>query len=286
MKKALIAYFSQTGTTKAIAEAIAHSLASAGWQTDFHRIGTDPPPDLEPYEIVGIGTPTYIYRTPFIVRDFIRQLPRLDGKLVFVLCMYGTCVGSNGNWIRKHLVSKGAVDIGYLRCRGADFFYGFLVRGYLFAPDAPTEDDYTVVAAFGRNLLERYESQGEGAEPPDSLRPFMYALEGVLTHRLISRFLYSRLFFSKRKCDACGDCVAACPMNNVMLKNNGRPQWGTECLLCFNCELKCPQDAIVSVLDWPIMAPFMIYNIQRSKKKNIPYARVEHSGGKTIRLQG
>ena len=57
---------------------------------------------------------------------------------------------------------------------------------------------------------------------------------------------------------------------------------GTKCLLCGSCELVCPKDAIRSVLDWPVFAPFMYYNIRRSKKNGIPFVNVRHSGGKTV----
>jgi flavodoxin len=49
MKKAkvLLAYFSQTGTTKKVAEQIALSFAAAEWETHFYNIN-DGPEGLHP----------------------------------------------------------------------------------------------------------------------------------------------------------------------------------------------------------------------------------------------
>ncbi|MBA7553432.1 hypothetical protein ES705_46023 [subsurface metagenome] len=74
MSKALLAYFSQTGTTRHVSERIAAGLRSAGWSVDTAEITPKSPPPLGEYDVLGIGTPTYVYRPPFIVKDFVREL--------------------------------------------------------------------------------------------------------------------------------------------------------------------------------------------------------------------
>lgn len=51
MSKALIARFSQTGTTDRVAERIAAGLRSAGWEVDLWEIAQDGTPDLAGYEL-------------------------------------------------------------------------------------------------------------------------------------------------------------------------------------------------------------------------------------------
>ena len=36
-------------------------------------------PELDNYDIIGIGSPTYFFRPPFIVMDFVKNLDGLVG---------------------------------------------------------------------------------------------------------------------------------------------------------------------------------------------------------------
>jgi hypothetical protein len=49
--------------------------------------------------------------------------------------------------------------------------------------------------------------------------------------------------------------------------------------------MKCPKDAIRSIADWSIMAPFMNYNIAEGiKDPSIHHVKITHSKGKIKRL--
>jgi len=77
-----------------------------------------------------------------------------------------------------------------------------------------------------------------------------------------------------------------CPNKNITLDQNDIPQWGHNCLFCLYCEMKCPKDAIKSIMDWPIMAPFMSYNVHEGlKDPSIDQIRVIHNKGKTKRIK-
>ena len=284
MSRALIIKFSQTGMTSKIADRIAVGLRSAEWQVDLHSVDAVSAPEYNQYEVVGIGTPTYYFRPPFVVKDFVRSLPNLRGKGSFVFVLHGTHQGSCGNWIRKQLAAKSAVDLGYFHCYGADYFVGYMKRGYLFSPDSPTEAELVSAEEFEKLIAERHNSNTGEVDSYDPPTAFMYGLERFLVNRLCARLIYSKTFLANSDCDACGVCISACPVNNISAKQDGRPKWHSNCLLCATCELKCPKDAIRSALDWGIFAPFMNYNIRKALKESIPYAKIEHSGGKTRKV--
>lgn len=69
MKKCLIIYFSQGGTTKKIGESIASGLEASGWKVDLENLNAnqDPPLVFDDYDMIGIGSPTYFYKPPFNV---------------------------------------------------------------------------------------------------------------------------------------------------------------------------------------------------------------------------
>jgi flavodoxin len=90
MKKALIAYFSQGGTTRSVSEQILKGLSEEQIQVDLYDIADGPIFDISSYDMIGIGSPVYIYRPPFKVVEFIKSLPDLDGLPFFTFVLYGT----------------------------------------------------------------------------------------------------------------------------------------------------------------------------------------------------
>jgi Fe-S-cluster-containing hydrogenase component 2 len=107
----------------------------------------------------------------------------------------------------------------------------------------------------------------------------------MLMARPFAKLMYSKTFRASNACDHCGLCIKNCPNNNISEDKNGKLKWGSNCMLCASCELVCPKDAVHSAFDWSIFAPFMSYNIRKSKKKQIPFAAVEHAGGKTQHIE-
>jgi flavodoxin/NAD-dependent dihydropyrimidine dehydrogenase PreA subunit len=284
IRKVLIATFSQTGNTIRIAEEISKGLHSMGCEVDYHSINGKQLPDMRDFDIIGIGTPVYFFRPPFIVSDFVNSLPDLKGKSFFVFTLYGTLPGDAGNYIRRKLRKKHGRDIGYFRCHGADYFIGYLKRGYLFSPEAPSNYEIVSAQRFGKVVIWRYESTIDETEKYDPYINPVYAIERLATSRQSSKYLY-KLFKVNDQCNSCGICINSCPTHNITGDPDTlRPIWHDQCLLCATCELKCPLDAITSAFDLRILSPFMIYNIHMARQKKIPYARVRHAQGKTVRV--
>jgi flavodoxin len=131
MPNGLLVYFSQGGTTARVAEAIGSGLHSAQWQVTLCNMKDKQPPSLDGYNLLGIGTPAYYFRAPFKVMDYLNNLPRLDGLPALVFVLYGTYIGDTGNAIRRVLSRKGAREVGYFHCYGADFYLPSLFKGGL-----------------------------------------------------------------------------------------------------------------------------------------------------------
>ena len=282
-RKVLIATFSQGGSTLRIAEEISKGLQSMGCEVYYYTINGKELPKTEDFDIIGIGTPAYIFRPPFIVSDFVNSLPDLRGKSFFVFTLHGTLPGNTGNSIRRKLRNKHARDIGYFLCHGADYFIGYLKRGYLFSPDAPSNFELGAAQRFGKVVVRRFESSIDETEKYDPPINPIYAIERFTTNRQNSKLLY-KLFKVDDRCNGCGICISVCPTRNIVADHNRRPVWHNQCLLCATCELKCPRDAITSPFDLAILSPFMHYNIHMARLKKIPFARVRHSEGKTVRV--
>lgn len=282
MAKVLIATFSQTGSTRKVADQIAKGLLYSNWEITHFNISDNDLPDIDEYDIVGIGTPTYFFRPPFIVKDFIQNLNGLENKSFFVFILHGTHQGDCGNWIRRKLKAKGSKDLGYLSSFGKDYWLGYIKRGVMFSPDSPTEAELSSAEEFGKRIVTRFTDPDPDVEPFDPPTPIMYGIERMLVARPYAKFMYSKTFRADSNCDNCGICIKKCPVNNITEMKNGKLKWHSKCILCASCELSCPKDAIHSAFDWMIFAPFMTYNISRSKNKKIPYVNVKHKKGNTI----
>lgn len=281
MAKVLIASFTQTGSTEKVANQIATGLKAADWEITHIKISGKDIPNIDAYDIVGIGSPTYFFRPPFIVMDFVNKLKGLENKSSFVFISYGTHPGECGNWIRRKMEKKGSKNLGYFKSFGKDYWLGYIKKGVMFSPDSPTEMELSASKDFGEMLRIRYTENRFVAEPYDPSTPAMYSLERMLMVRPFAKLMYSKTFRADSKCDACGICIKKCPVDNISKKQNGKPVWHSNCMLCATCELVCPKDAVHSAFDWIIFEPFMNYNILKSKKNKIPYSNVLHSGGKT-----
>ncbi|MDX1285952.1 MAG: flavodoxin family protein, partial [Draconibacterium sp.] len=118
MKKVLLATFSQSGSTKKIADQIAKGLQSSNYEVSHFNITNNSTPNPDEFDIIGIGTPTYFFNPPFIVQDFVNNLTNIENKASFVFVLHGTHRGNCGNWIRRKLKSKGTKDLGYYASYG------------------------------------------------------------------------------------------------------------------------------------------------------------------------
>jgi ferredoxin len=202
-------------------------------------------------------------------------LPDLKKKYFFTFVQYGTNPGATGNRIRKQFRKKHAIDAGYLTTRGADYFIGYLRKGYLFSDGFPGDFELQTAAEFGVKIAHRMQHGYPETEPYDPPTPLLYAIERFSVNRLNAKLYLARSYKATKDCDGCGICIKKCPLENISEGKNKRPVWGTNCMLCNTCELKCPKDAIRSPYDWAMNKPFFTMNIKRDLKLHLPYAKVK-----------
>jgi ferredoxin len=200
--------------------------------------------------------------------------------------LYGAKPGTAGDLLRNALSFKKGKEIGYAKFKGADFFLGYLQRGFLFSPDNPNKDELENAYDFGQEIVNNFSDNTYIKPDMDSDPGIVYTIENLITKKILVKYVYSYFFKADmEKCNSCEICIKECPNNNIHLDKNGTPQWGRNCLFCLYCEMKCPKDAIRSPIDWPIMAPFMNYNVyQANKDPLIDQTAVIHSKGKTKRI--
>lgn len=129
MKVAII-YDSETGTTKASAEAMAELVRAAG-----HECSVTPVRDADPEAVRTAGALcigswckglffVLQHATPATM-DFIDGLEDVDGKPVAVFCTYKTAVGGMLREMTERVERRGAAVTGSFKSRGPHAAAGF-----------------------------------------------------------------------------------------------------------------------------------------------------------------
>ncbi len=81
MIKILVAYYSRSGNTKKMAEAVAEGAKKEGVEVDLKEIGRFEPEELLDYDGIIIGSPTYYGTLAWEVKKLLDESVKFHGKL-------------------------------------------------------------------------------------------------------------------------------------------------------------------------------------------------------------
>jgi flavodoxin len=165
--RTLIVNFRQSGSTRRVAHAIADGLRSQDHHVDLHHLPDGPPPELDGYDALGIGSPVYVFRPPTNVTTYLRQLPALAGLPFFVFIQSAGLAADAGSIARRILAGRGGREVGFFKAQGAVRALPWLRHGHLSAPDHPTDAEFDAARAFGVEV----EIEGGPGRPPRRAPP-------------------------------------------------------------------------------------------------------------------
>jgi flavodoxin len=97
-----VLYFSRTGNTKLMAEAISDSIKAPAFD-----IASSEPSVTENFDILILGTPVEGSRPPMETLAFIERLPKTEGKKAILFCTYALLKGITFKMLAKELANKG-----------------------------------------------------------------------------------------------------------------------------------------------------------------------------------
>ena len=100
--KSCVVYFSRTGNTKKMAEAICESL-----NAPMYNINNSEPSNLEQFDTLIIGTPVEGFRATKEIMNFIDQISPVENKKAVIFCTYALWKGRTFNNLEKSLSKKG-----------------------------------------------------------------------------------------------------------------------------------------------------------------------------------
>jgi flavodoxin len=100
--KICVLYFSRTGNTKRMAEAIAEATKAQTFD-----IASSEPSVAENYDLLILGTPVEGARPAMETVAFVERLPKTEGKKAILFCTHRLWKGSTFKILEKKLSSKG-----------------------------------------------------------------------------------------------------------------------------------------------------------------------------------
>ena len=211
----MILYFSGTGNSKYAAQRIADGLGDTLCSMNERIKASDTSP-VETGSRLVIVTPTYAWRIPRLVRDWLLHTELHGATQVWFVMTCGSEIGSADKYNRALCEEKG------LTCMGT---------AQIVARAEPDID--RAIAAI----------REERAFPPTRCKLYDRFMSGPVNPIFYGCFVKDRAFTVSDACIGCGQCARLCPTNNITLRE-GKPVWGGDCTHCMACICRCPTEAI------------------------------------------
>lgn len=255
--------FSQTGNTWKIAEQIQKGILNEGHECRIVSMKNTDPKDLDRYDLIGIGTPTFYYREPRNVSDFIESMDHGKNRRCFLFCTHGSIIGNTFYYMQDALVRKGyqVIDVFDVYADSSLQFYPKVMH----TKGHPDSGELSEAEQFGKNICDKSLGAIKGTVKPVPL----FARVGdtwwakdseVLLPDALRRF-FPQFAIDENRCTRCGVCMENCPVDAIDLDAKPPAIQKQGCIFCLYCEKVCPEDAIVA--DWNDVARVIRGNLKK-----------------------
>lgn len=228
----MICYFSGTGNSRHVAEVLGEKLDRD--LVDLgERIRTGNMDDISDDTVIVV-TPTYCYRIPRIVEDYLSGL-QISAKRVYFVLTCGSTIGNAAHYAEA-LSNKIAVPYG-------DTFSVLMPENYIAMFDTTSMEESRSIIAKSEGTMEniaRAIKKGETRGVSTGLKDKLISSVNGIYYRL---FVKADKFYAKDTCIGCGECERRCALANIVMEE-GQPTWLDRCTHCMACINYCPVEAI------------------------------------------
>ncbi len=234
-------YFSQTGNTRKISNAMAQTFTNAGHNVTNRDMRKMKAEDLLSSDLIGIGSPTFEAHAPTPVKEFIKSLTQLENKRAFV---FATGCGAAGNVLSdltKLLKKRGANVIGDFFSLGEISHPAPCLIGK--TPNRPNKEDLNSATNFALTISEHLNNKKINRKDLKAkIKKGFYNIVGSIAGSdWVIQTLVPKPKNIKEKCKQCNLCVKECPIDNIKL--NPYPILNNKCIRCYRCLNVCPSKA-------------------------------------------
>ena len=235
----MVFYFSGTGNSKWVAEAIASDLQDKTVCVNGDECACEPYV-LEKGERLGFVFPVYSWGMPQFFETFVRNVQVENVEYVYFVC---TCGDDTG--LTKEAFCEIALQRGW-----------HVAAGYSVA----MPNTYVCLPGFDVDAMEVQESKKHNASERlraiiDDIKErkngcfdvvpgaFPWFKSKVIRPLFNKYMITDKPFHATDKCVECGLCAKVCPKDNIVVEHR-RPKWKSKCVGCLRCYHSCPVNAI------------------------------------------
>ena len=223
-------YFSPTGTTKKVLEAIADGMNFP--KTEKINITLKDSIKEQEFtedDFVIIGVPVYSSRIPLTAANRLQNFRANNTKVVLAV-VYGNRHYGDALLELKDL----AVELGFSPIAAATFIgeHSFNSFKYPIAKGRPNVKDLKFAKNFGKKIMADFENHKEIKIP------------GTYPYKERSEKLKVKPKIDINLCDLCGMCEKVCPVDAISIFEDRMDIDENLCIYCHACVRICPQKAM------------------------------------------
>ncbi|MBD3313506.1 flavodoxin [Candidatus Woesearchaeota archaeon] len=153
-KKALIVYFSASGNTKKVAEAIAEGLKSK-LKVDVTPVSKASVKEIKDADIVGMGSGIYMWSAAKPLKKFVESLPVLQEKVAFTFSTSGFGRDMQLNSLKVKMNKKGLCVADSFSVKAYDTWGPLKLIGGI-NKGRPDKDDMKKATEFGEKIADMF----------------------------------------------------------------------------------------------------------------------------------
>lgn len=230
----MICYFSGTGNTRLVAEALGALLDDAITPI------TTAPPIIEDVTL-GLVFPIYAWGMPEIFAKWLKDV-KISAQVsyIYMVCTCGDDIGCTDKTLKKSL------HIHHQRSLQAAFSLRMpntyvSLPGFDVDSEALAEQKLVVAREELKVIAEHIRLRHQIVQVVPGRFP---RLKTYLLRPFFNRFLLSdKPFSATPDCITCRTCERVCPVQNITFPSS-RPAWGGRCTGCLACYHHCPKHCI------------------------------------------
>lgn len=232
----MVLYFSGTGNSKYIAKEIAKDLSDEIISIN-DRLKDNDTSEINVNGKLIFVLPTYAWRMPRVVRDWITKTNFIGAKKVWFVMNCGSEIGNSAKYNGELCQEKNFVYMGTAQI--------VMPENYILMFDSPSENEIKEIIEKAQSVIENItkdiaENKSFSSTKANLQDKLMSSIVNILFYPM---FVKSKGFYADDKCTGCGACEKICPLNNIEIKS-GKPLWSNNCTHCTACISYCPESAI------------------------------------------
>lgn len=233
----MILYFSGTGNSAYVAKKISQVTEETLCSINDKIKAGETAPEIAENERLIFVLPTYGWRIPRLVEDWIRHSSFPGGHQAYFVMTCGGEIGNAGKYIQRLCEEK---TFGYKGC--AEIVMPENYIALFTTPDR--EEALSIIEKAEPAIAHAAEEIAKGKNLSEPHQNLSNRIKSSLVNRLFYPLcVRAKKFYTTEACIGCGKCQEDCLLHNIKMID-GKPKWGDDCTHCMACICGCPVEAI------------------------------------------